>query len=112
VANAVTLHAALMHDLSSLRTQEELTAAIERTGGALDGATFDAAPRRGAAMDFREMTGFAKSSWRWPHLLTPTEAPKKAECATAARRRCPAYAQSRRFRLLTAFDLIPAAGTA
>jgi tetratricopeptide (TPR) repeat protein len=60
-ADAVTLHAALMHFFPSLRMLEELPATIERARAALDDATFAAAARRGAAMDFREMTGFART---------------------------------------------------
>ena len=60
-ADAVTLHAALMHFLPSLQMLEELPAAIERAKTALDDATFDAAARRGAAMDFRDMTEFART---------------------------------------------------
>ena len=40
---------------------EELPATIERARAALDDATFDAAARCGAAMDFRDMTGFART---------------------------------------------------
>jgi hypothetical protein len=40
---------------------EELPAAIERAKTALDDATFGAAARRGAAMDFRDMTEFART---------------------------------------------------
>src|SRR5262249_41642729 len=60
-AHAVTLHAALMHFLPSLRMVEELPAAIERARSALDDATFNAAARRGAAMEFRDMTEFART---------------------------------------------------
>ena len=59
-ADAVTLHEALMHYLPSLQMQEELPAAIERARASLDDATFDAALRRGTAMDFRDMTDFAR----------------------------------------------------
>lgn len=59
--DAVTLHAALTHYLPSLRMLEELPATIERARAALDGATFDAAVRRGVAMEFRDMTGFARA---------------------------------------------------
>jgi predicted ATPase/class 3 adenylate cyclase len=59
--DAVTLHAALMHYLPSLRMLEELPGAIERAKAALDDAAFDAAARRGAAMAFRDMTEFART---------------------------------------------------
>jgi predicted ATPase len=59
--DAVTLHAALMRFLPSLGMLEELPVAIERARAALEDATLNAAARRGAAMDFREMTGFART---------------------------------------------------
>jgi tetratricopeptide (TPR) repeat protein len=59
--DAVTLHAALTHFLPSLQMLEELPGVIERARAALDAATFAAAARRGAAMDFRDMTGFART---------------------------------------------------
>ena len=59
--DAATLHAALTHFLPSLQMMEELPGVIERARAALDDATFAAAARRGAAMDFREMTGFART---------------------------------------------------
>jgi predicted ATPase/class 3 adenylate cyclase len=58
--DAVTLHAALMRYLPSLKMLEELPAAIERARAALDNIRIDAAARRGAAMDFRDMTEFAR----------------------------------------------------
>jgi predicted ATPase len=60
-ADAVTLHAALMHYLPSLQMLEELPDVIARARAALDVATFDAAARRGTAMDFRDMTEFART---------------------------------------------------
>jgi hypothetical protein len=59
--DAVTLHAAQMHYLPSLRMQDELHGAIKRARTALDDATFDAAARRGTAMEFRDMTEFART---------------------------------------------------
>jgi len=60
-ADAVTLHAALMHYLPSLRMLEELPGAIERARAALDDAAFHEAVRRGSVMDFRDMTEFART---------------------------------------------------
>jgi tetratricopeptide (TPR) repeat protein len=59
--DAVTLHAALMRYLPSLRMLEELPDAIDRARAALDDAMFDAAARRGAAMEFRNMIEFART---------------------------------------------------
>lgn len=67
-AQAVTLHAALMHYLPSLRMLEELPAAIERAKTALGDAAFDAAAQRGAVMESGEMTGFAHTEIT--HALT------------------------------------------
>jgi predicted ATPase/DNA-binding winged helix-turn-helix (wHTH) protein len=60
-ADAITLHAALMHFLPSLGMLEELPATIERARASLDDAAFDATVRRGNAMDFRDMTEFART---------------------------------------------------
>jgi tetratricopeptide (TPR) repeat protein len=61
VADAVTLHAALMRFLPSLRMLEELPDAIERARTALGDAAFHEAERRGTAMEFRDMTEFART---------------------------------------------------
>ena len=58
-AQAVTLHAALMHYLPSLRMLEELPTAIERARTALGDA--DEAVQRGAAMESPDMTEFARA---------------------------------------------------
>jgi predicted ATPase len=60
-AQAVTLHAALMHYLPSLRMLEELPAAIERARTALGDTAFNEAMQRGAVMEPREMTEFART---------------------------------------------------
>ena len=60
-AQAVTLHAALMHYLPSLRMLEELPAAIERAKTALGDAAFNEATQRGAVMESHEMTEFART---------------------------------------------------
>ena len=60
-AQAVTLHAALMHYLPSLRMLEELPTAIERARTALGDAAFDEAVQRGAAMESPDMTEFARA---------------------------------------------------
>jgi hypothetical protein len=58
---AVTLHAALMHFLPSLRMLEELPNTIERARIALGEVAFNKALRRGTAMEFRDMTEFART---------------------------------------------------
>jgi predicted ATPase len=60
-APSVTLHAALMHYLPSLRMLEELPEAIERAQTALGDAAFGEATRRGAVMELRDMTDFART---------------------------------------------------
>ena len=59
--DAVTLHAALMHFLPSLRMLEELPNTIERARIALGEVAFNKALRRGTAMEFRDMTEFART---------------------------------------------------
>jgi tetratricopeptide (TPR) repeat protein len=59
--DAVTLHAALMRYLPSLRMLEELPDAIDQARASLDDAAFDAAARRGAVMEFRNMIEFART---------------------------------------------------
>jgi len=61
VADAVTLHAALMRFLASLRMLEELPGAIERARTALGDAAFHEAERRGTVMEFRDITEFART---------------------------------------------------
>jgi tetratricopeptide (TPR) repeat protein len=67
-APAVTLHAALMRYLPSLRMLEELPEAIERARTALGDAAFGEATRRGTVMELRDMTDFARTEIA--HALT------------------------------------------
>jgi hypothetical protein len=59
--DAVTLHAALMHFLPSLRMLEELPDTIERARIALGQVAFNEALRHGTVMEFRDMTEFART---------------------------------------------------
>ncbi len=60
-ADAVTLHSALMHYLPSMQMLEELPATIERAKAALGNPAFNEAARRGAVLEHREMTEFART---------------------------------------------------